>query len=348
MCVIILCDKDSGFPALATLESAEQMNSHGGGIAWIENGKVRYKKGIKAKEIFEITKKIQLPAIIHFRIASIGSVKNELCHPFEINEEASTALSGSCDGVLFHNGTWSDWNEICMRAVVSKGIKFPAGDWSDSRAMAWLADKFGVNFLSLIDTSNKIAVLTPEGITKFGRYVEVEKNLCSNDYFDNSFGTGFSGLSGLYKSCNNYTRRFYDNNKTESKSDDEAESSIVTNESKKSKKKKKKQKLSEAVRNQVDSIIKRTKTIDGYCVEADNDVENIPAIDDRIEESITMGNYEAIFNQEEQQRKDREAMNKSYQNAQDEIDDYRPRSFFEQSAIKSKNDRRGNGFDLYY
>jgi len=219
MCVIILCEKESAFPSLATLESAEKLNPHGGGIAWLENGKVRYKKGINAKEIFAITEKIQLPAIIHFRIASIGSVVTELCHPFQINDEASTDIEGTCDGVLFHNGTWSEWNEFMMKAVISSNSPMPIGQWSDSRAMAWLANKYGSKFLQLIDTSNKIAVLTPSGIEKFGRYVEVEKNLCSNDYFeDRDYGT----FSNLYKSSNSN----FNFNKTETK---EGESIVMQN-----------------------------------------------------------------------------------------------------------------------
>lgn len=185
MCVIICCENE--FPSLSTLESAESLNSHGGGIAWIEKGKVHYKKGLKSKQIFEMTKKIKLPAIIHFRIASIGGVVDELCHPFPIDNEASVDLNGSCDSALFHNGTWSGWQEVCLNTVIKKNIMFPSGKWSDSRAMAWLADKYGIDMLNLIPTENKIAILTKDGIRKFGRFVEIDKVLCSNDYFEDRF-----------------------------------------------------------------------------------------------------------------------------------------------------------------
>lgn len=187
MCVIICCDKESGFPALQTLESAEALNRHGGGIAWIgENGKVQYQKGINAKQIFAITKQIPLPAIIHFRIASIGAVNDPLCHPFPINEEASCDLSGECDSVLFHNGTWHGWSDICLQTVIKKDIKFPEGQWSDSRAMAWLVDKYDTGILNLLTDGNKVAVFSKEGIKKYGSWVKVKDFSCSNNYFDHS------------------------------------------------------------------------------------------------------------------------------------------------------------------
>lgn len=185
MCVIINCVNE--FPSLATLESAEQMNPHGAGVAWVENGKVKYKKGIDldAKKIFEMTKTLPLPAIIHFRIASIGKIIPELCHPFPINENADLTLEGISDSVLFHNGTWSNWKKAIEDSISKKQIPFSLAnqEWSDSRSMAWLADKFGVDILKRIPLGNKISVLTPKGIITFGKFVSVGKFSCSNDYF---------------------------------------------------------------------------------------------------------------------------------------------------------------------
>lgn len=285
MCVIILCEKESGFPPLATLESAEKLNAHGGGIAWVENGKVRYQKGINAKEIFEITKQIQLPAIIHFRIASIGAVNKELCHPFQISEDASTDIEGTCDGVLFHNGTWSEWNEYMMKAVIQTGSKIQ-GQWSDSRAMAWLTHKYDFEFLQLLDSSNKIAVLTKDGIRKFGRYVEVDKNLCSNDYFDNRFG----GYSGLYKTTPTANSHF-NRGSSLTISNDVEDDKPLSKRQRKKKRKQEKQELEKLeqdiaqkkldiknVASEVDEIVREAKK-DGWISriqKIDNDVDDEP------------------------------------------------------------------------
>jgi hypothetical protein len=329
MCVIILCETE--FPKLATLESAEELNSHGGGIAWIENGQVKYKKGIKSKQIFEITKKINLPAIIHFRIASIGGVNDELCHPFQINTQADTEVSGTCDSVLFHNGTWTDWKEMCMKAVVSSGniLKFPSGQWSDSRAMAWLADKFGIDFLNLIDNSNKIAVLTPQGIRKFGRFIEVEKNLCSNDYFDNS--SCLTSYNTLYKNKPTPNVYGYGGNtgglsvasKDEKK--DEKRFTISKEEEKKlSKKEKKALKKMRKLQAKLDkTALKMDSLIDG---------------------EISLGNDSDEYNAHyaELQRKQDEAAIKRIQAMNEHYEQYDETSkAVYDSAVKPRNDRRG-------
>lgn len=184
MCIVMVCT--THFPTKENLLGAENFNKDGGGMAWIENGKVHYKKGLKAEEMYKIyeERNLQLPIVIHFRIASVGGVKKQLCHPFPITKNAETNLEGITDAVLFHNGHWHDWDDTCLQACISRGLKFPGGDWSDSRAMAWLADKCGVNFLKLIGGFNKIAVLTPKGVQMFGEGWKDSDNMkCSNDSY---------------------------------------------------------------------------------------------------------------------------------------------------------------------
>lgn len=208
MCVIILCDKQ--FPSTATLESAEQMNGHGGGIAWLDqNGIVQYRKALGAKEIQHIiTNEARLPAIVHFRIASVGGQSKELCHPFPITDNAELSLSGSADSVLFHNGTWSKYDDILLDSVIAGKVKLPAdmSAISDSRTMALLANAYGRNILRLIDGSNKIAVLSKDGIQKFGDgWVSVNSNVCSNDYFERSQSYGVT----TYDPYDEYSRFYY-------------------------------------------------------------------------------------------------------------------------------------------
>lgn len=202
MCVIIQC-KDK-FPESSVIESAGQLNGDGGGIAWIATEKVKdektgeiidkkyvkWVKGIGATSIIKIIKSgIPLPAIIHFRIATVGSVCEEMCHPFPVSHNASTFRVGKhTKAVLFHNGHWADWRNICLRTILRAKVPFPDGEWSDSRALAWLASIYGLNFLSLIEGSNKIAVLTTEGIRTYGEgWKSVKGNMCSNDFFDTGY-----------------------------------------------------------------------------------------------------------------------------------------------------------------
>jgi len=195
MCVII-CVQHGDFPTLETLKSAEALNSHGGSIAWLnKDGSKSYAKGIKAKKIWKLICNKLVPAnvqtaIIHFRIASIGKVKPQLCHPFEITEDVrlNMKVSNTDSELLFHNGTWSEWAEYLIEFMKEQKvpIPLPKGEYSDSRVMAFLSFHLGHNVLSKLvgKTWNKIAILTSNGIVKYGSgWVKHEKNSCSNDLF---------------------------------------------------------------------------------------------------------------------------------------------------------------------
>ena len=194
MCVII-CIEDGKYPSKSTLEDAESMNSHGGSIAWLDkNGRKNYQKGIKAKAIMKIINKQLKPkgietAIIHFRIASIGTVNKALCHPFEITNRVELNLSGKnmSTDLLFHNGTWSEYAEEMLEYIGSnkKPVTIPYGEFSDSRVMAYLSKRMGVKKMAKLVTGwNKIAVLTSDGINRYGTgWVKHKGNTCSNDYF---------------------------------------------------------------------------------------------------------------------------------------------------------------------
>ena len=72
MCVIMKYTLDSGFPKEETLKSAEMLNKDGGGIAWIDNGKVKWEKGMHITRgyIMDLIEqeKMQLPIIVHLEL----------------------------------------------------------------------------------------------------------------------------------------------------------------------------------------------------------------------------------------------------------------------------------------
>ena len=192
MCVIIIADKKT--PPTSLLKKAEAHNSDGAGIAWIENGSVKWLKGrnLKAQEIkgFIKSHKIKLPYIIHFRIGTVGGKNDELSHPFPLTKGNKNKKIGRDDeGVLFHNGHYDKWQSDLK--IVYSGFReiIPDEKMSDSRAMSLIASKskLGLGYLQTI-TSQKIAILTPKGIKRFGSdWAKVEKITCSNDYFDWSY-----------------------------------------------------------------------------------------------------------------------------------------------------------------
>ena len=154
MCVILIPTKRH--PTPDELNDAQDSNPHGAGIAWKnQDGKLAYEKAIDAKRVWEIieTEKPKIPYVIHFRIASVGGVCDKLTHPFPVNQ--SVSLKKQWQGkspLLFHNGTWTDWKEAVMPFSGHKD--FPRGsldDWSDSRALAYLAYKTKRGFFNFID-----------------------------------------------------------------------------------------------------------------------------------------------------------------------------------------------------
>jgi hypothetical protein len=165
MCVIIVAE--TGKPDLETLQQCQAQNPHGAGIAWRDGGVVKWKKGLKANDVFDIVKRVEVPFVIHFRMATQGGISDEMCHPFPVNKECSIAVDGSATKVLFHNGHWSEWEEAVFKSAISMGIRVPEGNWSDSRAMAWLVRNHGNAILKFIQRQ-KVCLLSNTEVRVFG------------------------------------------------------------------------------------------------------------------------------------------------------------------------------------
>lgn len=176
MCVIIVMNKK--LASLEILKQCEERNGDGGGVSWIENDMVRYKKGIKSEEIFDIITEKGAPCVAHFRISTTGGVSSELCHPFIVSKKSPNPTSGSVNEVLFHNGVWSKWDRYMVDSVVKEGLEIPGGIWSDSRALAWYAAIKNKSFLGFI--GQKIAIQSKRGIDQWGDFEEKDGISYSN------------------------------------------------------------------------------------------------------------------------------------------------------------------------
>lgn len=175
MCVIFSCeDRHITFDELIDGQTA---NGDGGGMAWIKDGTVHWKKGLTAGEILTLIaeQEVTFPYVIHFRIGTVGGTTDALTHPFPINDLASLELEGTCpDGVLFHNGHWSEWRNMILRSVTAGNRRIDGlDDWSDSRAMAYLVRHHGTGILDFIE-HQKMALLTPERVVRWGSWEDAE------------------------------------------------------------------------------------------------------------------------------------------------------------------------------
>lgn len=184
MCVLVLAEKK--FPTLAQLEKMEKRNPDGGGMAWVHGGVVCWRKGLTAKEIFDLGQHLPLPLVIHFRMATVGGKQPLLTHPFAITERSVPSLVGSGEDVLFHNGHWSGWEDM-MKAALGRGriSQKVRGPMSDTRAMAVLHYAYGSGIAEMLGVAGqKVITMTPTEVQVYGTFSEWEGLLVSNQHFD--------------------------------------------------------------------------------------------------------------------------------------------------------------------
>ena len=99
-----------------------------------------------------------------------------------------------------HNGHWTGWRDKALSSVPIKTKKIPKGDWSDSRAIAWLNLLYGNGFLTLL--GERVATLNRKGITRYGSgWIEKRGVWYSNNSgFDKELACGGTLSQGTYYS----------------------------------------------------------------------------------------------------------------------------------------------------
>lgn len=200
--------------------SAWSINDDGAGIAVLteKNGEKKWKviKGITDKEklLEYINKYKEYHKIVHFRAASAGGVHPELTHPFETPRY-----------ILFHNGTWTGWNNFKSFMGIFQHLK---KDWreynkrmrynpklmSDTKLLTFLLylveEKKAIKqeVIDLIKEAGKIVIIDKKRnrITFYGNFVEDDGR-----QFSNSMYKGYCNLT--YNYGWSYKERWNDKNK---------------------------------------------------------------------------------------------------------------------------------------
>ncbi len=171
MCVIISSPSAKHRPTRETLCAAERTNPHGSGIAWIQDKRVQWVKGLTADSIADLLPILSGPVVIHFRIATAGGKRPELCHPFPISPTVPLKAYGQAGSVLFHNGHWHGWEEF----LADEGISFDSAV-SDSRVIAAGVHRYGSKLLK--DIPCRFAILSRNGIERFGDWSAAQEDGC--------------------------------------------------------------------------------------------------------------------------------------------------------------------------
>jgi glutamine amidotransferase len=93
-----------------TLERCYDANPDGCGLAFIENGELSIYASMNFEDFYDLyleclAEAPESPFLLHFRIATHGSVDEDNCHPFFIDDEH----------VFMHNGTITPMTQYCNR-----------------------------------------------------------------------------------------------------------------------------------------------------------------------------------------------------------------------------------------
>jgi hypothetical protein len=178
MCVILVCPENIR-PGKAAIAACHRANPDGAGVAWRENGKVLWMKGLSPCDVEDLISVLPGEIVIHFRWASVGAVTPKLCHPFPVTARATTRLSGHARTVLFHNGTWDRWRESLY---TMPHRRMAAGPLSDTRVAASLVDYHGFD---MIDRLPGRWVLFDRDFTElYGDWHQWDGMRASNLYFE--------------------------------------------------------------------------------------------------------------------------------------------------------------------
>ena len=166
MCVIIYKPAGVKLPSLAILDQAQSLNRDGCGIC---SPSVTY-KGLSYKSFLAHLSKCdeEEPVLIHFRMATHGSVKRSNCHPFyDAETETYFMHNGILSGITVR-GDKTD-SECAFRDLLLPYIK-----------------RYGLNSKKVADCANQIrgyskfALLQGENVRLFGDFINAKGCYYSN------------------------------------------------------------------------------------------------------------------------------------------------------------------------
>lgn len=158
MCVIIVKPIGATLPSNSVLKDCWEANPHGAGFAVSPlDANPFYHKGYMTFESFMDSMQwhdiVESALVLHFRIATHGSVSKANCHPFPLTDDISAMrkLKGNHTCILAHNGIFSistpKTHSDTMQAISEMG---------DSPELWWLAHPHIVR-------GSKLAILRPYG-----------------------------------------------------------------------------------------------------------------------------------------------------------------------------------------
>ena len=174
MCILIVKKAGVNAPTKKILERCFKANPDGAGYAYIDGKKMYLNKGFMTfADFWRSFRAVDLTdkdCIIHFRIATHGTVCADNCHPFAVTGQICAAHNGVLSIPSKNNKTDSEifFTEICTPLIENFGIESPLFK----------------EVVRLSIGSSKIAFLDIDsGLHTFGHFIESNGVLFSNRSF---------------------------------------------------------------------------------------------------------------------------------------------------------------------
>lgn len=164
MCVIYCGADASSLPSDREMEQGAKRNDDGAGVAYLKNKQIHWVKGLDSnvdhvKKVLH-DNKVKGPYAIHFRTASIGGKLEELTHPFPVTPNVEDWLAGRTSVMLMHNGHIHDWEKHFLATMYNNNGLCPEGEWSDSRALAYIVAMKGPGVVNFIRGQSRVLLFS--------------------------------------------------------------------------------------------------------------------------------------------------------------------------------------------
>lgn len=187
MCIAIL--NSSSTIDKITFMTCWENNPDGAGIAYIENNAIKILKEMDFPERLyrsyaKLRKNNFAPMIIHFRIATSGTVDEDNCHPFPVHPGMVMAHNGILENIPVERGSKVNDTRIFINDILSL---LPEDFTQNTGIQRLLSGFIGDSKLLFLDKNGNYNLINES----LGHWDEAHENWFSNYSYQNEYASGY-------------------------------------------------------------------------------------------------------------------------------------------------------------
>lgn len=160
MCIAILKTKDKTLTK-ETMKICAKNNPDGCGFSYVDNkGTLVIEKYMDFEEFWESFrhKQYQKTMLIHFRIATHGSVVVDNCHPFKLNNKMALIHNGIISGYGSKKDNVSDTRDFISKVIGNISWKM----WKNPSFIKLVGDAIGSSKLAILDNKENYYIVNED------------------------------------------------------------------------------------------------------------------------------------------------------------------------------------------